>query len=114
MPRYKPGRKGAKAGTNNTAQAAARGKRAADAAEAELRVAAEALAALEAPQPPPADVHPPLDPVPAYKPSKGEFDSHKRMSIIFKYMELKCPPESEWGKHGGTLRQIADLSLIHI
>ena len=29
-------------------------------------------------------------------------------SAASKYELLECPPESEWGKHGGTLRQIAD------
>ena len=85
-------------------QAAARFKRAADAADAELQAAAEALAALEAPPPPPADVQPPLESDSAYEPSTGKFNSHKRMAIVYKYMELKCPPESEWGKHGGPLR----------
>ena len=27
------------------------------------------------------------------------------------YQQLGCPPESEWGKHGGTLRQLADALL---
>ena len=27
---------------------------------------------------------------------------------VYWYQQLNCPPESEWGKHGGTLRQIAD------
>ena len=30
------------------------------------------------------------------------------MAIVNKYQMLNCPPESEWSKHGGTLRQIAD------
>ena len=34
--------------------------------------------------------------------------SDVRRLIGLLYEELGCPPESEWSKHGGTLRQIAD------
>jgi len=47
-------------------------------------------------------------PEPACEPSNGELSSYKRMAIVSHYQQLGCPPESEWGKHGGTLRQIAD------
>jgi hypothetical protein len=97
-----------KGGTNNANQAAARDKRAADAAEAELLAAAEALQALEAPAPPPAAVQPPMEIKPAYEPSGGEMAAYRRMEIVSKYQRLGCPPESEWSKHGGVLRQIAD------
>ena len=107
MPRVS-GHKKKKGGTNNVNQAAARDKRAADAAEAELSAAAEALQALEAPVPPPAAVQPPTEPVPAHEPSNGEMAAYRRMEIVSKYQRLGCPPESVWSKHGGTLRQIAD------
>ena len=45
---------------------------------------------------------------PAYEPSKGEVDKYKRMGYVAIYHMLGCPPKSMWGKHGGTLRQIAD------
>ena len=89
-------------------QAAARDKRAADAAEAELQAAAEALAALDEPAPAPAEEQPSTEPEPACEPSNGELASYKRMAIVSHYQQLGCPPESEWGKHGGTLRQLAD------
>ena len=41
---------------------------------------------------------------PTYEPSKGGMDARERKAIILKYERLGCPPESEWGKHGGTLR----------
>ena len=75
---------------------------------AELEAAADLLGS---PQPAPAEQPPPAaqpEPEPAYEPSNGEIDSYKRMGIVSVYHMLKCPPESEWGKHGGTLRQIAD------
>ena len=33
----------------------------------------------------------------------------QREAIVLKYELLGGPPESEWGRHGGTLRQIADF-----
>ena len=115
MPRHKGwgrssrgGKRDAKIGTHNTAQAAARDRRAADAKAAKLRAAAEALAALEAPPPAPAEEVVSPEPEPACEPSKGELDAYKRMAIMSAYQRLNCPPECEWGKHGGTLRQLAD------
>ena len=49
-----------------------------------------------------------LELVPAYQPSNGEMAAYRRMEIVAKYQRLNCPPESEWSKHGGVLRQIAD------
>jgi hypothetical protein len=118
MPKLKRGNGGgvgghrAKPGTRNKHQAAARDKRAADASEAELLAAAEALQALEAPAPPPAVVQPPTEPVPVYEPSNGEMAAYKRMAIVSAYQRLNCPPECEWGKHGGTLRQV-EPSLLY-
>ena len=63
-------------------------------------MAAEATPAEEPQQP---------APEPAYEPSKSEMNAHRRAAILHKYEQLKCPPASEWGKHGGTLRQIADF-----
>ena len=97
-----------KQGTKNVHQVSARDKRAADAAAAELQAAAEALAALDEPAPAPAEEQPSLEPEPACEPSNGELASYKRMAIVSHYQRLGCPPESEWGKNGGTLRQLAD------
>ena len=36
-------------------------------------------------------------------------DAHRRVAIVYKYELLGCPPQSEWGKQGGTMRQIADF-----
>ena len=100
------GRPQVKHGTNNVKQAAVRD---AAAAEAERRAAAAARAAAKKPEPPPPVEEPPLVPVePTYIPAKGDMEAHKRMAIIFAYEQLNCPPVSEWAKHGGTLRQIAD------
>ena len=96
---------GKKPGTNNASQAAARDKRAADAAAAEQQDAAEALAMLDEPAPAPPEEQPSMEPEPACEPSKGEMDSYKRVAILSAYHRLNCPPESEWSKHGGTLRQ---------
>ena len=62
---------------------------------------------LSAPPPQPMEETTPV--APTYKPSKGTMDARRREAIVFKYELLGCPPESEWGKHGGTLRQIADF-----
>ena len=35
-------------------------------------------------------------------------EARRREMIVYKYELHECPPESEWGKHSGTLRQIAD------
>ena len=78
----------------------------ADAAAAALLAAEEALEAFNSP--PEAVEQPSPGPEPAYVPSKGELQQYKRMAIVCKYQMLECPPESEWVKHGGTLRQIAD------
>ena len=94
MPKLKRGSGGglcwheAKAGTKNKHQAAARDKRAADAAEVELQAAAEALAALDEPAPAPAEEQPSTEPEPAYEPSKGEMDAYKRMEIASKYLQV--------------------------
>jgi len=32
-------------------------------------------------------------------------DARERKAIILKYERLGCPPESEWGKHEGTLHR---------
>jgi len=98
----------AKPGTNNAKQAAARDKRAADASTAELQATAEALAALDDPAPVPTEEQPSPEPEAACEPSNGELASYKRMAIVSHYQQLGCPPESEWGKHGGTLRQLAN------
>ena len=63
---------GKKPGTNNASQAAARDKRAADAAAAEQQDAAEALAMLDEPAPAPPEEQPSMEPEPACEPSKGE------------------------------------------
>ena len=103
-----PNRKGAKHGTNNTQQAAARDEAKAAAVAAVGMMADEALEDLLSPQPSPeGDVQPPAI-EPTCEPSKGEMDSYKRMAIVSHYQRLGCPPKSEWGKHGGTLRQLAD------
>jgi len=94
--------------TNNAKQAAARDKRAADASTAELQATAEALAALDDPAPVPTEEQPSPEPEAACEPSNGELASYKRMAIVSHYQQLGCPPESEWGKHGGTLRQLAN------
>ena len=115
MPRRKNklSRPKVKPGTNNADQAAARDEAAEErerladnaALEAERLTAAaallERLAAADA-------MDAPMVIEPAYEPSKGEIDSYKRMAVVAKYQWLGCPPESEWSKHGGTLRQIAD------
>ena len=44
---------------------------------------------------------------PAYEPSEGTMSACQREAIVLKYELLGGPPESEWGRHGGTLRQIA-------
>ena len=101
-----------KPGTNDAKLAAKRDQRAAAAAKAEAR--AQRLAAQQAPaaatSPAPRSHHKKASPVtePTYEPGRGELAAHKRVAIIYKYELLECPPESEWGKHGGTLRQIAD------
>jgi hypothetical protein len=95
-------RKDKKRGTKNTNQATARDIRA---AEAEIQALAAAEAATESPIP---EVASPVPYEPTYVPSRGQLQSHKRVAIVYKYEQLGCPPESEWGKHGGTLRQIAD------
>ena len=41
-------------------------------------------------------------------PTLFQIQEQQRQAIIFHYMELKSPPESEWSRHGGTLQQIAD------
>ena len=98
-------RKAKKNGTKNKYQAANRDIRA---AEAEIRARAAAQATTESPIPatPIPEVASPYEPT--YVPSKGELQSHKRVAIVYKYEQLGCPPETEWGKHGGVLRQIAD------
>ena len=102
----------AKRGTNDAKLAARRDQRAAAAAKAEARARrlAAQQAAAAATSPAPRSDHNRASPVtaPTYEPSRGELASHKRVAIIYKYELLDCPPESEWGKHGGTLRQIAD------
>ena len=101
-----------KPGTNNTQKAALRDQCAAAAAKAEARAnlrALRLLAIAAATSPPRANQHQasPVT-VPTYEPSRGELAVHKRIAIVYKYELLKCPPESQWNKHGGTLRQIAD------
>ena len=114
MPKLKRGsghqrkRHGEKKGTKNKHQAAARDKRTANAAEAEVLAAAEALRTMESPAPPPAVAQPSPETIPACEPSNGEMAAYKRMAIISKYQRLGCPPESESSKHGGVLRHIAD------
>ena len=46
---------------------------------------------------------------PAYEPSEGTMSACQREAIVLKYELLGGPLESEWGRHGGTLRQIADF-----
>ena len=111
MPRGRTGlsRPHGKPGTNNADQASRRDEHA---TPAERRAAgAERRAAARE-----AEAEPPVEeefseaemPEPTYAPSKGDMNSHRRIAIVYKYELLNCPPESEWGKHGGTLRQIAD------
>ena len=99
--------------TNNAAQAAARDERAAAAAEEfaafveeAARAEKEALRADE--EALRAEAQRQRTMKPAHVPSNGEWAAFKRQSIVFHYFELDCPPVSEWGKSGGTLRQIAD------
>ena len=108
MPRHRGhgNRKSRKRGTNNPEQAAARDERA-DAAR--RQAAAEALAALEHRPPAPIEALPSPVLEPVYEPSKGTMCARQRQAIVLKYERLGCPPESEWGRHGGTLRQIADF-----
>ena len=119
MPKLKRGsggvasRRKPKEGTKNANQAAARDvaaeerERHADnaALEAERLASAavllEHLAATDA-------MNTPTVIEPACEPSNGELASYKRMAIVYHYQQLGCPPESEWGNHGGTLRQLAD------
>ena len=103
-------RKSKKAGTKEKGQAARRDERAAAAAAAERQAAAEAMADMNAaPTPAPNAAATPATAVePAYQPSMCELNAFKRMAVVYFYMTLGCPPETEWGKHGGTLRQIAD------
>ena len=98
-----------KRGSNNSAHAAARNE-----ARAAAVVQAADATLKELTSPAPAPVQEPAPPVtePTYVPSKGEMDSHRRIAIVWKYEDLGCPPESEWGKHGGTMRQIADFLLM--
>ena len=96
-------------GTNNKAQAAARNAATAERIATFIAVAKEAL---QSPPPaPPAEEEQP-SPVtePTYVPTTGEMEAHRRIAIVYKYERLDppCPPESEWGKHGGALSQIAD------
>ena len=108
MPRYRSGRHHVKNGTNNTQQAAARDEARAAAIAAIGQMADEALEeVLSAPSPQPMEETTPV--APTYEPSKKTMDARRREAIVFKYELLGCPPESEWGKHGGTLRQIADF-----
>ena len=114
MPKLKRGSGGgshghkAKPGTHNRKQAAARDAARTAAIATVGTMADEALEALLSPPPAPAEqvVSPAIEP--ACEPSKGELDAYKRMAIVSAYQRLNCPPECEWGKHGGTLRQLAD------
>jgi len=102
--RHKP-----KAGTKEANQAAARDERRAVAIAAVGTMADEALETLLSPPPAPAtEVESPAT-TPTYEPSKGEMESREREAIVLKYERLGCPPESDWGKHNGTLHQIADF-----
>lgn len=108
--RHARGRK-PKGGTKNKHQVAARDEARATAIAAVGTMADEALEALLSPPPAPAEEvvsEATCGPEPACEPSKGELDAYKRMAVVSAYQRLNCPPESEWAKHGGTLRQIAD------
>ena len=106
MPSKKGFGKSKKAGTKEKGQAARRdATRAAAIAEAEQAPEEP----VEEPSPPEPGVQASPATEPAYEPSRGEKDCYRRMTIVHKYQQLDCPPESEWGKHGGTLRQIADF-----
>ena len=108
--RHARGRK-PKGGTKNKHQVAARDEARTTAIAAVGTMADEALEALLSPPPAPAEEvvsEATCGPEPACEPSKGVLDAYKRMAVVSAYQRLNCPPESEWAKHGGTLRQIAD------
>ena len=100
-----------KPGTNNKDQAA---KRDAARAAAEEEAAAAALRGFRSPpaaeqtteEATPATE---IQMEPAYVPSVPELQEQQRQAITWKYMALGCPPETEWSRHGGVLRQIADM-----
>ena len=102
-----------KHGTNNAKQAAARDERRAAAIATVDQMGDEALEDLLSPQPAPQEEVESPATEPTYEPSKGTMDARRREAIVLKYEMLGCPPESEWGKHGGTLRQFWHVYEVH-
>ena len=86
---------------------AAQKRRAKNAAQQKRRDAARAPTEQDAEVEEPAEEV--VSPEPMYVPTKSDMEARKRQMMILKYEQLDCPPQSEWSKHGGTLRQIADF-----